>query len=221
MKKIRILLADDHSVVRSGLRSIFKTNKDFSVVGEAANGLDALRLASRLKPDVVILDISMPKMNGIEAARAIKEKLPETKILILTVQEKEEYVYEMIRAGANGYVLKDAEKREIFKAVRTVVSGGQFFSPHISKLIVDYFVKRNKDTEEKPASAEKNLTKREKEILRLIAQGSSSREIAEKLYLSASTINTHRANLMQKLNIHDTAGLVRFALQYGILDAEK
>ncbi len=221
MKKIKILLADDHSVVRSGLRSIFKTNKDFSVIGEAANGVDALRLASRLKPDVVILDISMPKMNGIEAARAIKEKLPETKILILTVQEKEEYVYEMIRAGANGYVLKDAEKSEIFKAVRTVVSGNQFFSPHISKLIVDYFVKRKKEAEKTPASTEKELTKREMEILRLVAQGCSSREIAEKLYLSASTINTHRANLMQKLNIHDTAGLVRFALQQGYLDAEK
>jgi two-component system response regulator NreC len=218
MKKIRILLADDHSVVRSGLRSIFKTNKDFNVIGEAANGVDALRLASRLKPDIVILDVSMPKMNGIEAARAIKEKLPETKILILTVQEKEEYVYEMIRAGASGYVLKDAEKSEIFKAVRAVASGDQFFSPHISELIIDYFVRRKKDADVKPASTKKNLTKREMEIMRLIAQGSSSREIAAKLFLSASTINTHRANLMQKLNIHDTAGLVRFALQQGILD---
>jgi len=217
MKKIKILLVDDHSVVRSGLRSIFKTNKDFTVIGEASNGIDGVRMASRLKPDVIILDISMPKMNGIEATRLIKEKHPEIKVLILTIQEKEEYVYEMIKAGANGYVLKDAEKQDIFLAVRSIAAGEPFFSPDVSRLIIEYITKREKENGHQPHSPGKNLTKRENEILCLISQGLSSRKIAEKLYLSTSTINTHRANLMQKLNIHDTASLVKFAIQQGIV----
>lgn len=220
MKKIKIILADDHSVVRSGLRALFRTEKDFQVVGEAANGADAVRLVSRMKPDVVILDIFMPKMNGIEATRLIKEKYRDVKVLILTVQDKEEYVYEMIRAGANGYVLKDAEKSDIFKAVRTLALGESFFSPHISKLILEYFVKEKNEGESRPPASGRTLTKRESEILRLVAQGLSSRRIAEKLYLSVSTVNTHRANLMQKLNIHDTAGLVRYAMQRGLVREE-
>ncbi|MBI3003824.1 MAG: response regulator transcription factor [Ignavibacteriales bacterium] len=220
MKKIRIILADDHSVVRSGLRSLFKTTKEFVVVGEASNGEDAVRIAGRLNPDIAILDISMPKLNGIEATRLIKENSPQIKVLILTIHANEEYIYEMIRAGANGYVLKDAEKKEIFTAVRTVAAAEPFFSPNISRLIIEKFVKRAKEPSPEKSLIDQKLTKREQEILRHIAQGLTSREIAEKLYLSASTVNTHRANMMQKLDIHDTASLVRFAIQEGVVKAE-
>jgi len=218
MKRIRILLADDHSIVRGGLRSLFKATKEFAVVGEATTGDEAVRLVGRLKPDIAILDISMPKLNGIEATKLITERHPDVKILILTIHENEEYIYEMIRAGANGYVLKDAEKQEIFTAVRTVASSEPFFSPGISKLIIERFVKKAKEPYVQPGGGHRKLTRREEEVLRLIAQGLTGREIAEKLYLSTSTVNTHRANLMQKLDIHDTAGLVRFAIQQGMVE---
>lgn len=219
MKRIRILLADDHSIVRSGLRSLFRTTREFVVVGEAANGEDAVRLAARLHPDIAIIDISMPKMNGIEATKLIKQRHPDIKVLILTIHENEEYIYEMIRAGANGYVLKDAEKQEIFTAVRTVASSEPFFSPSVSKLIIQNIAKKR---EEEPRAVNSNLrlTKREEEVLQLVVQGLTSREIAEKLCLSISTVNTHRTNLMQKLDIHETAGLVRFAIQEGLAKAE-
>ncbi|HTR82187.1 MAG TPA: response regulator transcription factor [Bacteroidota bacterium] len=217
MKKIRILLADDHSVVRRGLRSLFRTTRDFVVVGEASNGEEAVRLAKKLNPDMAIVDISMPKMNGIEATRLLKERNREMKVLILTIHDSEEYIYEMIRAGADGYVLKDAEKQEIFSAVRSVASSEPFFSPNVSRLIVEKIAKETKK-EPAPASPDLKLTKREEEVLRLISQGLTSKGIADKLSLSVSTINTHRTNLMQKLDIHETAGLVRFAIQHGFLD---
>lgn len=219
MKRIRILLADDHSVVRSGLRSLFRTTHEFSVVGEASDGEEAVKQAVRLKPDVVIIDISMPKMGGIEATRLIKQKCPDTGVLILTIHSNEEYVYEMMKAGANGYVLKDAEKQQIFSAVKAVAMSQPFFSPDISKVIIEKFVQQPASQPVEPATNDK-LTKREHEILQLIAQGLTSREIANKLFLSPSTINTHRANLMQKLDIHDTASLVRFAMKTGLLQEE-
>ncbi len=218
MKRIRILLADDHTVVRNGLRFLFKTNKEFSVVGEAPNGAEAVQMAARLGPDVVILDISMPKMNGIEATRQIREKSPNTKILILTIHVDEQYVQEMIQAGANGYVLKDADRGELFSAVRAVASSEPFFSPHISRLILDRFVRKGKAPATGRLSKEaEKLTRRENEVLRLIAEGLTSKEIAEKLFLSPTTVNTHRANLMQKLGIHDMARLVRFAMEHGLV----
>ncbi|MDE3058353.1 MAG: response regulator transcription factor [Bacteroidota bacterium] len=219
MKKIRILLADDHSIVRSGLRSLFRTTHEFVVVGEASNGEDAVRLAIRHHPDIVIMDISMPKMSGIEATKLIKQRHPDIKVLILTIHDNQEYIYELIRAGANGYVLKDAEKQEIFTAVRTVTSSEPFFSPGVSKLIIENIAK-NSDEQPHTAGSNLRLTKREAEVLRLVAQGLTSREIADKLCLSISTINTHRTNLMQKLDIHETAGLVRFAIQEGLAKAE-
>lgn len=227
MKKIKILIADDHSVVRSGLRMLFQRTPEFSIVGEAADGEEVVRLVSEQKPDVAIVDISMPKLNGIEATKIIKEQNPGVKVLILTVHENEGYIYQMMRAGASGYVLKNAEKKEIFDAIHTLVAGGQFFSsPSVSKVLIDGFVKRAKEQEHEPFSPQlggasnnrPQLTNRETEILGYIAQSLTSREIADKLDLSVRTVNTHRANLMQKLNIHDTAGLVRFAIQNGIVD---
>ncbi len=223
MKKTRILIADDHDVVRSGLRMLLRTGPDFSVVAEAGDGKEAVRLAGTARPDVAILDISMPKLDGIGATKLIREKYPEVKILVLTVHEGEEYVHEILRAGASGYLLKNASKKEIFDAIRSVMAGERFFSRGISQLIVDGFVRGLKgqpsgDAKEASLQSAK-LTKRELEILQYIAQGYTNREIADALFLSFRTVNTHRANLMQKLDIHDTAGLVRHAITLGLVKA--
>ena len=213
MKKTKILIADDHSVVRDGLRSLLAGSKEFHIVAEASSGTEALELASKLLPDVAIVDISMPVMNGVELTRALKRNNPAVKVLILTIHESEDYVELMVREGANGYVLKNAERQELFSAIRAVVAGEPFFSPAISKLMVGSFIKQAKG-ESKPASLP--LTKRELEVLRFIAQSLTNKEIAEKLFLSVTTVNTHRTNLMKKLKIHDTAGLVRYVLQQGL-----
>ena len=221
MNKTRILIADDHDVVRSGLKMLLRSQGEFSIVAEAADGEEAVRLVDKHRPDVAILDISMPKLDGIEATRIIKQNHPEVKVLILTVHEDEEYAIQVLRAGASGYILKNAGKREIFGAVRSAVSGDRFFSPRISDIIVDGFVKRTGESPGRTASPSpssgQHLTERETEVLQYIARGYTNRQIADELCLSFRTINTHRANLMQKLDIHDTAGLVRYAIAAGIL----
>ncbi|HEV8538639.1 MAG TPA: response regulator transcription factor [Bacteroidota bacterium] len=218
MKKIKILFADDHSVVRSGLRALFQSSPEFDIVGEAGDGEEAIRLWEKHTPDIVLLDITMPKVNGIEATRRIKEKNPDAKVLILTIHEEEQYIFEIIQAGANGYVLKSAEKREIFAAVKAVAGGERFFSSSVSKLIIDGFIRRAEDEIVEPRKTTLALTARETEILRYIALGLSSPEIAKKLFLSVNTVNTHRNNIMQKLGIHDIAGLVRYALQNSLVE---
>lgn len=215
MKRIRVIFADDHEVVRTGLRTLFQGTEECHLVGEAGDGEQAIQMIASKKPDVAILDISMPKLNGIEAARIVKEKFPGVKILILTMYEDEGYVNEMVRAGADGYVLKNADKKEILTAVKVVASGERFFSPTISKLMIEGFIKKAA-VGETPGISDDRLTKREIEVLQLIAEGMTSREIAEKLFLSLNTINTHRTNIMKKLDIHDTAGLVKYALQNGL-----
>jgi len=224
MKKTRILIADDHDVVRSGLRMLLRTSPEFSVTGEAADGEEAVHLVEKQKPDIVFMDISMPKLDGIEATKIIKGKFPGTHVIILTVHEDEEYAFHVLRAGASGYLLKNASRKEIFEAVRSAMAGERFFSPGISKIIVDGFMKRENEGNSHPAPEEKKepaagqqLTKRELEVLQYIAQGFTNRQIAEALFLSFRTVNTHRANLMQKLNIHDTAGLVRHAINLGLV----
>jgi DNA-binding NarL/FixJ family response regulator len=222
MKKARILIADDHDVVRSGLKMLLRSRGEFSVVAEAADGDEAIRLAEKHKPDVVILDISMPKLDGIEAAKIIKHNHPEMKILMLTVYENEEYAIQVLRAGASGYLLKNAGKKEIFNAIRSAMSGDRFFSPRISNLIVDRFVERGNepDNSNPQPPSQQLLTQRETQVLQYIARGYTNRQIADELCLSFRTINTHRANLMQKLDIHDTAGLVRYAISNGIVTTE-
>ncbi len=222
MKKTRILIADDHDVVRKGLTMVLRSRPDYSIVAEAADGEEAVRLAGKHKPDVVILDISMPVMDAIAATKAIKENNPAVKVLILTVHEDEEYAYQVLRAGASGYILKNAGKKEIFRAVESALDGDRFFSPGISKLIVDGFVKRTDEGATPQPGArhtgsKQDLTEREIEVLQYIAQGFTNRQIADQLCLSFRTINTHRANLMQKLDIHDTAGLVRHAITIGLI----
>jgi len=218
MKPIRILIADDHSVVRSGLRALLQRTAGFSVVAEASNGQEAVRLARQHKPDVAILDISMPGMNGVEATRLLKQDDPALKVLILTIHENEEYVWQVIRAGANGYVLKNADRADLREAVRTVNEGRRFFSPSVSDLIVSEFEKRAHDDASPHPKWPQALTKRETEVLRFVAQGMTNKEIAEKLALSVRTVNTHRTNFMRKLDIHDTAGLVRYAIQAGLVE---
>ncbi len=225
MKKACILIVDDHSVVRSGVRALLKSSPAYRVVAEAADGDEAVVLAKRYRPDVVMMDISMPGVNGIQATRVLRKEVPNAKVIILTVHEDEEYVYQMLKAGASGYVLKSAGKKEIFAAIDSAMSGERFFSPGVSRLIIDGFIHREdseqvrqKKTESKPPDiAVPQLTKRESEILRYIAQGYTNRKIAEQLYLSIRTINTHRTNLMQKLDLHDTARLVRYAIENGFV----
>jgi len=218
MKKLRILIADDHSIVRKGLRSLLEQSAEFSVVGEAPDGRTALDLVKEKGPDVVILDISMPGMNGIEAAGLLRAGHPHIGILILTIYENEEYVNRLIQAGANGYVMKDADRNELYDAIRAVGSGGTYFSPGISRIIVGEFVKHARTPGAAAGNGKPALTPREWEVLRLIAEGLSNPKIAEKLFLSIRTVNTHRVNLMRKLDIHDVAGLVRYAVQAGLID---
>jgi DNA-binding NarL/FixJ family response regulator len=217
MKKIKIVIADDHAVVRDGLSLLLKSAPEFSVVGEASGGAEAIALIEKRKPDIVILDISMPKMSGIEATKIIRQTNPSIKILILTIHENEEYVHQMVQAGANGYVLKESGKKELFAAIRSIVAGDRFFSPRISKIMIDEFIKQAQDHEEAHPPSKHSLTKRETEVLRYIAQGLSNPKIAKNLFLSVRTVDTHRTNLMHKLNIHDTAGLVRYAIENGIV----
>ena len=217
MKTTKILIVDDHEVVRDGLKNILNSMDNISIAGEAGNGEDAVKMYSSLKPDLVIMDISMPGMNGIEATRVIKEKDPDARILILTMHDNQEYLNQIIRSGAKGFILKNTDKEELLEAVKTVAGGENFFSKDISKLIIDNYIRSAKETEKTDAYKEVPLTKREIEILKLIASGYSNQEIANILYISYNTVDTHRKNIMHKLAIKNTAGLVRYAIEKGLI----
>jgi two-component system nitrate/nitrite response regulator NarL len=217
MKTTKILIVDDHEVVRDGLRNILTSLDNIAIAGEAGNGEDAVKMYSSLKPDLVIMDISMPGMNGIEATRVIKEKDPDARILILTMHDNQEYLNQIIRSGAKGFILKNTDKEELLDAVKTVASGDNFFSKDISKLIIDNYIRTAKETEKNDGFKEVPLTKREIEILKLIASGYSNQEIANILYISYNTVDTHRKNIMHKLSIKNTAGLVRYAIEKGLI----
>lgn len=213
MSKIRILLADDHELIRTGIRNLIGSNKDFEIVGESADGEDALRKTRELAPDVVIIDISMPKLSGIEAARRIRSDSPAARILVLTMHENAEYVYQILKSGASGYILKNAGKDEITAAIYAVMKGGKFFSPRISELMISEYVRQAERRDDQSQGA--TLTSREQEVLKLIARGLNNHQIADKLFISPRTVDTHRTNIMQKLNIHDAANLVKYALENG------
>lgn len=214
---IKVLIVDDHEVVRDGLKNIITSIGNISVIGEAEDGDSAIKAYASLKPDLVIMDISMPGMNGIDATKFIKEKDPDAKILILTMHDNQEYLNQIIRSGAKGFVLKNTDKDELLEAVKTVASGENFFSKDISKLIIDNYIKSAKETEKNDGFKETPLTKREIEILKLIASGYSNQEIANILYISYNTVDTHRKNIMHKLTIKNTAGLVRYAIEKGLI----
>lgn len=217
MKNTKILIVDDHEVVRDGLKNILTSLDNISIAGEAGNGEDAVKMYISLKPDLVIMDISMPGMNGIEATRVIKEKDPDARILILTMHDNQEYLNQIIRSGAKGFILKNTDKEELLDAVKTVAAGDNFFSKDISKLIIDNYIRTAKETEKNDGYKEVPLTKREIEILKLIASGYSNQEIANILYISYNTVDTHRKNIMHKLSIKNTAGLVRYAIEKGLI----
>jgi DNA-binding NarL/FixJ family response regulator len=194
-------------------------------VGEASDGEEAVQLARERKHDVMLMDISMPGVDGIEATGRILKEQPDACIVILSVHEDEEYVKQILKAGARGYVLKNAGRKEIAEAIRSALSGERFFSPDISRLIVDGYIRQTAETppapQAIPRTEENRLSKRELEILGYIASGFTNREIADKLFLSFRTINTHRTNIMQKLDIHDTAGLVRHAISLGLIRTDR
>ena len=215
--RIRIVLADDHALVRQGFRALLATMPDFEVVGEAADGREALRLLRALAPEVALMDISMPELNGLDATAHALRRQPQLKVIIVSMHAIEAYVIEALRAGAAGYLLKNADADELERAIRTVTRGERYLSPAVSHHVIDRFLRAEGGAQEAQALA---LSERQREVLQLIAEGRSTREIAERLHLSVKTIETHRAHLMQRLEIFDVAGLTRYALRIGLIDLE-
>ncbi|MGD0038277.1 MAG: response regulator transcription factor [Bacteroidota bacterium] len=214
MNRIRILLADDHPMVRSGLIKLLEPYKEFVIVGEAGDGEEAVEMTKKLQPDIVIIDLSMPKLSGIEATKLIRKNNPITKVLVLTMHDNEEYVYQIFKCGAGGYMLKNSGKDDLAAAIRAVAKGETFFSPRVSEIMVNAYLRKADVREGLPLSNEDiPLTKREREILFYIAEGLNNSQIAERLFISARTVDTHRTNIMQKLDIHDAANLVRYAMK--------
>jgi len=210
---IRILIADDHTIVRSGVRLLLNAEPDIEVVGEALDGQQALDLTDRYLPDVVLMDISMPVMDGLQATRLLKEQHPNIQVVVLTVQRSDEYFFEMLKAGASGYVLKAAEPGQLITAVRTVARGEVFLYPTMAKkLLSDYLHRVERESEQSSV-----LSQREKEILSLLAEGYSTQEIAEKLVISPSTVHTHRSNLMNKLGFNSRRELFQYARERGLI----
>lgn len=214
---IRILLADDHTIVRQGLARLLEEKPDLKVVGEATNGQAAVDQAMALKPDIVIMDIAMPRMNGIEAAKRIRKQLPKTKILILSMYSHEHYIHELLETGVSGYLLKDSSGRDIIKAIHSAMKNETFLSPSISKVLMETYRSPNRKCSS-IGERYSQLTNREREVFQLIGEGHSTRDIADMLCISISTIKSHRANIMEKLNIDAPVKLIHFAIQLGIVD---
>ena len=213
MNKIRILLADDHPLVRSGLIKLLEPFKEFIIIGEASDGEEAVAMTKKLEPDVVVIDLSMPKLSGVEATKIIRKNYPSAKVLVLTMYDNEEYVYQILKSGAGGYMLKNSGRDELAAAIRAVARGDRFFSPRVSEIVMEAYLRKSEARDDLPTNDNDHLlTKREREILYYIADGFNNSQIAEKLFISARTVETHRTNIMQKLDIHDAANLVRFAL---------
>lgn len=218
MTSIRILVTDDHAVLRAGLASLLNAEPDFVVVGEAADGSECLRVAQALQPDVILLDINMPGVNGLEALPRLRDVAPQSRVLVLTMHDDITYLRQVLRAGGAGYVLKQAADKELLSAIRTVHSGGTFLHPaHAQALLSD---PAQAAQPEKNENALSQLSEREQETLKLIALGYSNKEIAEKLFLSVKTVETYKARIMEKLDLTTRAALVRFALQHKLLDEE-
>jgi len=214
--RIRILLADDHTILRAGLRMMLNAQPDMEVIGEAQDGKQAINATMHLQPDIVLMDITMPDMGGIEATRQIKKIAPEVKVLILTMHENDEYVFQALRAGASGYILKEAADTELITALHVLRSGQFYLSPSAQSVIVGDYLQRVHTGEEKDSY--NNLTEREKEILKLVAEGYTNNQIAERLVISPKTVDTHRTHVMDKLNLHSRAELVKYAMRRGLLE---
>ena len=217
--KITVLLADDHTVVRQGLRALLEAENDMTVVGEAENGRQAVQMAKRLQPEVVVMDIAMPSLNGLEATRQISRESPKSKVLILSSYSDDEYVQQLTDAGASGYLVKQTAAQDLVGAIREAKKGNAFFSPAISKRLLEHF----RATIGRPPGEKKapKLTPRELEVLQLIAEGYANKQIAGELFISIKTVEKHRQQLMHKLDIHDVAGLTRYAIAKGIIETSK
>jgi len=217
-QKVRIVIAEDHTILREGLRMLLSTNSNFEVVAEAEDGREAVRCVSKFKPNLILTDLSMPRMNGMEAIKEIKRESPDTKILVLTVHRAEEYILATFRAGADGYILKDSTHSELLAAVKKVLSGKHFISPEISEKVIEGYLEGKKTL--KPRTSWETLTQREREILKLIAEGYKNKEIADDLCISVKTVEKHRANLMEKLDLHSVQALTAFAIEKGLVSCE-
>lgn len=217
MESIRVILADDHPVVRAGVRMLLEGLDRIDVVAEAEDGHEAIRLIRDHRPDIVFMDISMPRLRGVEAAQHIARAFPDVCVIMLSVHKNEEYVRQALRAGAAGYLLKDADPEEYKRAIEAVMSGGSYLSPEVTRRVIEGFVEKA-DSGQSPLD---QLTSRQKEILQLIAEGNSNREIAGLLHLSIKTVETHRSQLMKQLDIHEIAGLTRFAIRTGLVSPEQ
>jgi len=217
MESIHILLAEDHTLVRAGLCALVRALDGIEVVGEAGDGHETLEMVKSLRPDIVLMDVAMPGLNGLEATTRVVKEYPRVKVIILSMHANEEYVLQSLRAGARGYLLKDSGTAELELAIRSVMKGETFLSPAVSKHVIEQYVQRQGDLQ----SPFHILTPRQREILQLIAEGLSTKDIARKLDLSIKTVDTHRTQLMERLEIHEVAGLVRYAIRTGLIDSEK
>lgn len=217
-QKVRIVIAEDHTILREGLRSLLSSDPNFEIVGEAEDGREAIKCVEKFRPDLILTDLSMPRMNGMEAIKEIKRQSPKTKVLVLTIHKAEEYILATFRAGANGYLLKDSTHAELVMAVKKVLSGKQYISPEISEKVIEGYLEGKKTL--KSQTSWETLTQREREILKLIAEGYKNKEIAEDLCISVKTVEKHRANLMEKLDLHSIQALTAFAIERGLVAKE-
>ena len=218
LEKIRVLIADDHSLVRAGIRSLLEGHADIEVVGEAGSGWEAIEKATRLEPDVVLMDIAMGDLSGLEATEAIKERTPHVNVLALTMHDREEYFFAMLKAGALGYVLKESEPHELLMAIRAVHSGEAFLAPSVTKAVLEDYLTHP------PSQAESrydSLTLREKQVFRLVAEGKTTREMAELLHLSVKTVEKHRSSMMHKLHLQSLPELIKFAIRKGLIEVDE
>jgi len=214
-EKRRIVIAEDHTILREGLRALISSKEDMEVVGEAGDGREAVRQVEDLMPDLILMDLSMPKMNGIEAIREIRKRIPETRILAVTVHKTEEFILEVLQAGADGYIPKDASSDELMMAIRSVLMGKQYLCPSVSRVVIEGYLESRRTPES--STPWETLTKREREILKLIAEGYKNKEIADYLCISVKTVEKHRANLMKKLDLHSAAALTAYAMERGLV----
>jgi DNA-binding NarL/FixJ family response regulator len=213
--QVKILIAEDHTILREGLKALLLASTDLAIIGEADDGRQAVHLAERLSPDLILMDLSMPRMDGLEAIREIKKRWPQIKVLALTVHKTEEYVLSTLKAGVDGYLLKDATHQEMMTAIRSVLGGGRYLSPGVSdKVIAGYLGGKEIG---KTQSIWDTLTAREREILKLIGEGFKNKDIAAQLGISPKTVEKHRANLMEKLDLHNTSELTTYAIEKGLV----
>ena len=219
MANIRILLADDHAIVRAGIHALLDSQDDFEVVGEAEDGRKTIDMVQQLQPDVVVMDIAMPDMDGLEATQRIRAEFPEVRILALTMHEDERYFFQAIHAGASGFIIKGAPPSDFIAAIRSVSQGQAYLSPSLTGKLLDDYLRRAKDATGKDTYDE--LTDREREIVRLIAKGHTGREIAELLGVSIHTVERHRQKVMAKLDLHNRAGLIKYAIRRGLIELEE